>query len=171
MPKLPKDILIMRVRQEIAMCKRKLDHIIAVEDDDIVDIPTTIMVTLVNVPGPVMKEEEELDHKYTHQFTMMITDEYPYQKPIVRWQSEIFHPNIMPPEDGGYVCTKLLDDWTFQSNLTIFIKGVETMLANPNPANPYATETCLQAARYFSRHKYRPPVLVERKRPKPRIVR
>ena len=167
---LPIDLLRSRVRNEVRLAIDELNHPITMSDRTLTRFPLQITVDLVRTPGPVLKDGK-VNHRFNHRFQMHITNQYPYEKPIVRWMTPIFHPNIMPPEDGGYVCTKLLDDWTFQSNLTIFIKGVETMLANPNPANPYATETCLQAARYFSRHKYRPPVLVERKRPKPRIVR
>jgi ubiquitin-conjugating enzyme E2 C len=101
---------------------------------------------------------------------MIITEDYPYEKPIIKWQTEIFHPNIMLPDDGGYVCTRLLDDWSFSSNLLSFIKGVESLLVNPNPGNPYGSDSCTRAAEYFNTHEYSPPVMVKRKN-LPRIVK
>jgi ubiquitin-protein ligase len=98
-----------------------------------------------------------------------ITPDYPYEKPIVRWQTPIFHPNIMLPMDGGYVCTKLLDSWSFSSNLLGFIKGVESLLANPNPMNPYKSESCMMASARFIEEPYQPVELPKRRRG-PRIV-
>ena len=73
----------------------------------------------------------------------------------------------MPPEDGGYVCTKLLDKWTFNSNLIAFIKGIEVLLASPNPKSPFENDTCTRAAEYFNKHVYKP---VEKKRKRPIII-
>ena len=169
MPKLPTDILKRRVSQEIAMAKRKLSHIIAIDGGEINEFPVTIMVTLINTPGPIWKNDD-LDHKKTHQTKLIITDEYPWQKPIVKWQSNIFHPNIKNPEDGGDVCTKLLDSWGFQSNILSFIKGVESLLTNPNGKSPWGTESCTMAAQYFNTHDYDPPNVGERDT-SPRIIR
>jgi ubiquitin-conjugating enzyme E2 C len=150
MPKLPADILKRRIKHELDMCIRKLDHVIGIEDPDFKEFPIKVMVTLKNTPGPIVKTKK-LDHKMTHQFKMMITDEYPYEKPIVLWESMIFHPNIQLPQDGGHVCTKLLDSWNFQSNLLAF-------MANPNPKSPWGTNSCTSAAQYFNKHIYDPPV-------------
>ncbi len=156
MAKLPKDILNKRVSQEIALAKRKLLHIIAIEEGVIEDFPVSLMVTLIDVAGPVWRGEE-LSHKKTHQFEITITESYPYEKPIVKWNSEIFHPNIKLPEDGGDVCTRLLDGWGFHSNILAFIKGVESLLTNPNPRSPWGTDSCTSAALFFNTHDYEPP--------------
>jgi ubiquitin-conjugating enzyme E2 C len=156
MPKLPQDILKRRIKHELDMCIRKLDHVIGIEDPDFKEFPIKVMVTLKNTPGPIVKKNK-LDHKMTHQFKMMITDEYPYEKPIVLWESMIFHPNIQLPQDGGHVCTKLLDTWNFQSNLLAFIQGIESLLSNPNPKSPWGTNSCTSAAQYFNKHLYDPP--------------
>jgi len=76
----------------------------------------------------------------------------------------------MDPKDGGYVCTKLLQKWSFSSNLVSFIKGIESLLANPNPDNPYASESCTRAAEYFNRHHYAPPEIHLQKRRTIRII-
>jgi ubiquitin-conjugating enzyme E2 C len=156
MPKLPQDILRRRIKHELDMCIRKLDHVMGIEDPELKEFPIKVMVTLKSTPGPIVKKNK-LDNKFTHQFKMMITDEYPYEKPIVLWESLIFHPNIQLPQDGGHVCTKLLDTWNFQSNLLAFIKGIETLLANPNPKSPWGTNSCTRAAQYFNKHLYNPP--------------
>jgi len=161
---LPKDILIKRVRNELKECKRSFRH--KFSHSKIIDFPFEIKVKLIDAPGPIWRDGK-LETKYEHELKIIITDSYPYQTPIVRWQSDIFHPNIMPPEDGGYVCTKLLDKWTFNSNLIAFIKGIEVLLSSPNPKSPFENDTCTRAAEYFNKHVYKP---VEKKRKKPVII-
>jgi ubiquitin-conjugating enzyme E2 C len=111
----------------------------------------------------------KVEDRTEHGMQIIITPEYPYEKPIVRWQTPIFHPNIMLPRDGGYVCTKLLDSWNFSSNLLGFIKGVESLLANPNPMNPYKSESCMLASETFIAEPYRPAERLREKRG-PKIV-
>ena len=75
----------------------------------------------------------------------------------------------MAPEDGGLLCNKLLDDWSFNSTLLMFIKGIEYLLLNPNPSSPFGTETCTSAAQYFNTLKRpQPPVATV---PLPKVVR
>ena len=117
------------------------------------------------VPGPVWSGEK-VSTTYNHEFMVTITDNYPYEKPIVRWRTDIFHPNIMPPKEDGHVCTKLLDTWNFSSNLLAFINGIESLLAEPNPGNPWGSKTCMEAARYFAKNEYRPPMIAQKRGPK-----
>lgn len=169
MPKLPKEILRKRLMQEIKMCKRKLTHGIKVDDPELKEFPITVEVKINKVPGPVVRNNR-VTHKWDHRFTMRISEDYPYEKPVVRWQTEIFHPNIMMPADGGYVCTRLLDTWDFQSNLLSFIQAVESLLSNPNPRSPYGSESCMDAAHYFIDHNYMPPGIVSTTKGGPKIV-
>jgi ubiquitin-conjugating enzyme E2 C len=169
MPKLPLDILRRRVKQELAMCNRKLEHQIEIKDEDITDFPVLVRINMQHTPGPTLRNKK-MTHRYSHTFVMKITDEYPYEKPIVRWRTPIFHPNIMLPEDGGHVCTKLLDDWGFNSNLLAFIRGLESLLTNPNPASPWGSKSCMAAAQYFVDNEYRPPTIVKTDDKGPKIL-
>ncbi|MBC7081597.1 MAG: hypothetical protein H5T44_05090 [Thermoplasmatales archaeon] len=162
---LPKEILIKRIKNEIAECRKKTAHHFVLSDENLNKLPIEINVTLVNTPGPVLSDGKILT-KYNHKLKIIITPDYPYQTPIVRWKSEIFHPNIMPPEEGGYVCTKLLDNWSIKSNLLAFIKGIETLLSYPNPKNPFESDTCTRAAEYFNKN----PFVPQQIRSRPRII-
>lgn len=168
MPRLPKEVLIARIKNEIAACQRKLPHKIEVLSS-LEEFPIKIRVYMVKTPGPIWKDKK-VTHLYNHQFRMEITEDYPYEKPVIRWESRIFHPNIMLPEDGGYVCSKLLDDWDFSSNLLSFIEGIESLLSNPNPMNPYGSKSCYRAAQYFYKNPYNPPLVVKRAEKGPKIV-
>jgi ubiquitin-protein ligase len=134
------------------MAKRKLKHVIGVEDPEFNSFPVRIMVTLVDIPA-IRTIEPTIVYSDIHQFLMTIPESYPYEKPIVEWQTPIFHPNIMDPKDGGKVCTKLLNDWRFSSNLLTFIQGIESLLANPNPMSPFGTDSCTRAAEYYNIHR------------------
>ncbi|MEW5760468.1 MAG: ubiquitin-conjugating enzyme E2 [Candidatus Thermoplasmatota archaeon] len=172
MPKLPIDILQSRIKSEMQICLSELkNYTFETSDPTFKKFPLTIAVTIRGIPGPVLKDGK-VTHSFTHKFIMKITEEYPYHKPIVIWGSDIFHPNIMTPTEGGFVCIKLLDEWTFGSNLLVFIRGIETLLCNPNPGNAYVSDTCIEAAKYFAKYPYTPPAIVKDigKAPKPKIV-
>lgn len=172
MPKLPADLLQKRLRTELQLCKQELaKYTFDLSDPTFCAFPVTIRVTMRGVPGPVMKEGR-VTSASTHKFTMKITDEYPYHKPIVIWETPIFHPNIMTPEDGGFVCTKLLDEWSFNANLLLFIQGLETLLSNPNSDNAYISDSCVKAANHFTSRPYRPPAIIREKTVlrKPQVV-
>ncbi len=149
MPSLPRAMLVARLRNEVANARRKTRHVIVVEDSDFEKFPVTVAITLRGAPGPVRKGKE-VGQVDTHRLTLQVTKDYPYQKPIVQWMSEIFHPNIMTYSEGGFVCTKFLDNWSFDSELADFLRGLEVLLQKPNPNSPYATCTCNEAAAYFA---------------------
>jgi len=165
---LPHNILRSRLVNELAMCRNSLDYEVKCSDEEFSELPVTLEVNMRGVPGPILRLGTVGD-RTEHGMQIIITADYPYEKPIVRWQTPIFHPNIMLPQDGGYVCTKLLDSWCFSSNLLGFIKGVESLLANPNPMNPYKSESCMLASGMFIDDPYRPADVRTEKRG-PRIV-
>jgi ubiquitin-conjugating enzyme E2 C len=117
--------------------------------------PVTIDMTIKGVPGPEWVGGQVTD-RLDLELRIVVTADYPHQKPIVRWKTPIFHPNIMQPEDGGYVCTALLDRWNFRSTLVGFVQAIEVLLVSPNPDNPYDTDSCTRAARHFRKHPYSP---------------
>jgi len=166
---LPPDILRERIRNEIDLCQRELKHHISISDQTLSSFPIMVNVTFLRVPGPDW-EEDRVIHRFVHRMSVIICEDYPMERPIVKWQTPIFHPNIMPPEEGGYVCTKLLENWDFGSTLVTFIKGIESLLANPNPRSPFGNDRCTMAAAYFNRNKYRPPTVMDQSDRRVRIV-
>lgn len=166
---LPTDVLRVRIRNEVQMCQRELRHHISVSDPTLSSFPVVVNVTFLRVPGPDW-EEGKVVHRFVHRMAIVIGEDYPIERPIVKWQTPIFHPNIMPPEDGGYVCTKLLENWDFGSTLVTFIKGIESLLVNPNPASPFGNDICTRAAAYFNRNRYAPPAVMDQTDRRVRIV-
>ncbi len=166
---MPPEVLRTRITNEFRQCQRELRHHMTISDPTLATFPVMINVTLMRVPGPDW-EENKVVHRFVHRMALIIGEDYPVERPIVKWQTPIFHPNIMPPEDGGYVCTKLLENWDFSSNLLTFIKGIESLLVNPNPANPFGNDTCTRAAAYFNRNKYVPPLVMDQSDRRVRII-
>ena len=166
---LPPDVLRKRLRNEVLICQRELRHHFSVSDPTLSDFPLVVNVHLLRVPGPAWDGVKVVD-RFVHKMVILISEDYPSEKPIVKWQTPVFHPNIMPPEDGGYVCTKLLENWDFGSTLAVFIRGVESLLANPNPRNPFGCDSCTRAAAYFNRNPYVAPLTTRRPDRRVRIV-
>ena len=59
----------------------------------------------------------------------------------------------MMPEDGGLVCMKLLNDWSYGTHLLSFIKSIEALIAQPNIASAFGTDSCMQAVQFFRDNK------------------
>ncbi len=165
---LPREILEARLKNELAICQRCLRHPIHIGEETFEEYPIIVEISLLQIPGYELVEGE-IKRRYHHRFKMEISDEYPFVKPYVVWQTPIFHPNIMMPADGGFLCNKLLDDWSFNSTLLMFIKGIEYLLLNPNPTSPFGTETCTAAAQHFNTVKKPQPPMVTA--PLPKVVR
>jgi hypothetical protein len=165
---LPIDILVSRLRNEVTICSRYLRHPINTLEENLSRFPVDIEIGLVKIPGCV-KHDGKIVMKHNHSFSIIVTRDYPFEKPLVIWRTPIFHPNIMMPEDGGHLCTKLLEEWNFNSTLLSFIKCIESLLLNPNPRSPFGTESCTAAADHFNNgHQRIPPMVCS---PQPKVVR
>lgn len=164
---LPFEVFRARVRNEIARCSRYLRHSVEAGEITPSSFPLEIQVELRGVSAFELSESGVIPRDQ-HRFSIILSQEYPFEKPLVIWRTPIFHPNVMMPEDGGHVCIKLLDEWSFNSTLLSFIKGIETLLLNPNPESPFGTKSCTMAAEYFNANrKRRSPAICK---PLPRIV-
>ncbi len=147
---LARPVLVRRLNNEISDLNGYLGLKVSSISVD-VSFPIEIRIWLTNLPTRVSEDAIGSEHS----LLISISEEYPYERPRARWMTGIFHPNIMMPEDGGHVCVKTLDNWTFGSTLLSFVKGVEQLLSDPNPMNPYGTESCMSAARWYIKNRTR----------------
>lgn len=166
---LPREILFQRIRNEVATCRDNLPYPVSLKNEKMSSFPVVIYVNMQGCPGPILINDR-LTHIYQHDLTIILNEKYPYVRPLIQWKSDIFHPNIMPGHEGGEVCSKLLDTWNFNSDLLSLIKGLESLLINPNPKNPWGTDTCTRAAEYLNKNSYTPPVILTIERKKPVII-
>ena len=145
---LVRPVLIKRINNEILGLNDHLGLKIGAAPEN-AEFPIEISIVLKNAAAKTSKEETGSEHV----FSVIVSEDYPYERPKAKWMTPIFHPNIMMPEDGGYVCVKTLDNWSFGSSLLSFVKGVEQLIADPNPKNPYGTDSCMEAAKWYSNNK------------------
>ncbi|MCL2712088.1 MAG: ubiquitin-conjugating enzyme E2 [Methanomassiliicoccaceae archaeon] len=144
---LPRSVLLKRLTNEMQRCAGYIGSDIRFDPDE-VTFPIEITVRMTNVPA-YAKVNGELVLVKDHRYKVIIDKEYPFEKPRAKWETPIFHPNIMPPEDGGYVCIRPLDEWSFGSTLLSFIKAVEYLVGNPNALNPFGTDMCMESSRFY----------------------
>lgn len=145
---LVKPILVKRINNEIDDLNAYLELSISNVPED-VKFPIMLSISLIN--SSARASEKEIARG--HQFDLILSEDYPFERPRAIWKTQIFHPNIMTPEDGGFVCIRSLDNWSFGSNLTSFVVGVENLLADPNPMNPYGTDSCIKASKWYIANK------------------
>ena len=144
---LPKAVLLRRIDRELKDCEEYLGSEFEF-DAEKAEFPIRIDMHMSNVMA-----HETADRIITeHDFYIVLTEDYGFKKPEVRWKTQIFHPNIMDPSDGGYVCTKMLNEWEFNTRLPAFLKSLSFLVSNPNPMSPFGTESCMEAARFFADH-------------------
>jgi ubiquitin-conjugating enzyme E2 C len=145
---LVRPVLIRRINNEIADLNDYLRMSVP-KVPDRAQFPIELRVDLCNTPARISEDKIGTEHS----FIISISEDYPYERPRAKWLTPIFHPNIMIPEDGGFVCVKTLDNWSFGSSLLSFVKGVEQLLADPNPLNPYGTDSCMRAANWYQQNR------------------
>lgn len=141
---MPMPLLVRRLRNDLSCANSELGVDIP-EIPDTIDLPYAIRIDLhdtnaYSAPDTPCPEQS---------FTVYLGEDYPYERPKVRWDTEIFHPNIMPSSEGGSVCVMELDHWDFDSNLTDFLRVVIRLINEPNPYNALASPTCSIAAKWF----------------------
>jgi ubiquitin-protein ligase len=141
----PRAVVVRRLVNELKECSAYLGTDFEI-DPETVTLPLEMEMGMSNVIGYESKDKIITDHR----FRLTITEDYGQSKPEVRWVSHVFHPNIMDPDDGGLVCMKMLSDWSYGTRLASFIKGLETLVSNPNPESAFGTASCEEAAAFFS---------------------
>lgn len=144
----PEKIVLKRLGNELRDC-RMYTGVDFDFDPETAHLPITIEMAMDGVRG----FESEGKETYMHRFAITVTNDYGQQKPEVRWRSHIFHPNIMDPDDGGFVCMKMLNKWEYGMRLIDFIRNVEELVGSPNPDGPFGTPSCMEAARFFKENK------------------
>jgi len=70
----------------------------------------------------------------TYIIELTFPEGYPFENPLVRFVTPVFHPNI---SQLGKVCLNLLNgEWTPLYNITKLLLTIQDLLAQPNPDDP-----------------------------------
>jgi len=89
-----------------------------------------IMTWNAYIKGP----EGTLFEGATFALTMNFKDEYPMKPPHVKFESDVFHPNIYK---NGEICLDLLqDNWSPTYGVGSVLMAIQSLLGEPNPDSP-----------------------------------
>ncbi|KAJ2938920.1 hypothetical protein O0L34_g17730 [Tuta absoluta] len=74
----------------------------------------------------------------TFKLTVTIPERYPFEPPLVKFITPVYHPNI---DKGGRICMDMLKmppkgAWLPTITLETLLVSLQTLLANPNPDDP-----------------------------------
>lgn len=142
---LPKDIWLSRIENEVESFKEKGIEVI---ERKLTENSILLKLKLNDIPGPV-KIGSNIALSFNHVIELNITRNYPYSSPILRWKSDIFHPNIKLPTKGGGVSMKYLENWSFSSNINTLIKEIVNLLLEPDIERKWDTRNCTQASEKY----------------------
>lgn len=67
-----------------------------------------------------------------------LTDRYPFEPPLIRFKTPIFHPNI---DGGGRICLDVLNlppkgSWKPSWNISTVLTSIQLLMSHPNPDDP-----------------------------------
>ncbi|KAI8433117.1 hypothetical protein MSG28_013967 [Choristoneura fumiferana] len=97
---------------------------------------------LVTMRGPKGTPYEDGSFK----LTITIPEKYPFEPPLVKFVTPVYHPNI---DKGGRICMDLLKmppkgAWTPTITLDTLLITLQTLLANPNPDDPLMMDIAME---------------------------
>ena len=141
---MPVPLAVRRIRNDLMQLEDRPDITVSDVGDDVA-FPYTVSVRITGTKGysaPGRRAGEQ-------EFDIILGEDFPYERPRIRWRTGIFHPNIMPPSEGGSVCIADRDRWDFDSSLSDLILSITDLVNNPNPYNPLVSESWTAAAAWF----------------------
>lgn len=83
----------------------------------------------------------------TFRLTLEFSEDYPNKAPIVKFKSQMFHPNIYA--DGGICLDILQNQWSPIYDVSAILTSIQSLLADPNPNSPANSE----AARLYNENR------------------
>ncbi|CAL8461877.1 g1408 [Coccomyxa elongata] len=83
----------------------------------------------------------------TFKLSLQFTEEYPNKAPVVKFVSNIFHPNVYA--DGGICLDILQNQWSPIYDVSAILTSIQSLLSDPNPNSPANSE----AARLYSENR------------------
>ena len=70
--------------------------------------------------------------------TADFTENYPKEKPEVRFVNQIYHLNVSP--SNHHICISILNEWKPKTPMVDVISGIFSLFYNQNPKSPYSGE-------------------------------
>lgn len=106
-------------------------------------VPDDIMMWNAVIIGPDATPFED----GTFRLVLKFDENYPSNPPVVRFLSEMFHPNVYP---SGDLCLDILQNrWSPTFDVSTILTSIQSLLNDPNTASPANVE----AANMFRDHR------------------
>lgn len=102
------------------------------------EYPDTYEVTL-RIQG--VRKFPPLEYQSEHSFTIYLTEKYPIEKPVVKWHTPIYHPNIKVFDENNPVYKTLIGEFGSEELMT------QDINSNPDWTNLLDGYICLDALR------------------------
>ncbi|KAF5831909.1 histone ubiquitination protein [Dunaliella salina] len=83
----------------------------------------------------------------TFRLTLEFSEDYPNKAPVVKFKSQMFHPNIYG--DGGICLDILQNQWSPIYDVSAILTSIQSLLSDPNPNSPANSE----AARMYNENR------------------
>ncbi len=145
--RLPKQIWESRLKNEMDIIK---ENDVEVIEEHFDDESFSCTFKVINTPGPV-KIGSNIALSFQHIFELKIPRSYPYFRPKIRWETDIFHPNIKLPKKGGEIKIDYIENWSFSCNLKRLVEEIKNLLLNPDIERVWESRNCKEAAdKYLS---------------------
>lgn len=138
---LPKDIWSSRIRNEI---KQLITDDIEIIEKQFNEKSFSCKFKMIDTPGPV-NIGSKIALSFNHEVHMKIPRSYPYTSPKLKWESEIFHPNIKPPKKGGGLWIEYLENWHFSNSIKKLVQEIKNLLMNPDLERRWKIRECVEA--------------------------
>ena len=88
----------------------------------------------MNFTGVYTPDNDSLWYGGNYEFSIGVTDDYPFNPPKVVCLTKIYHPNI---DTEGHVCLNILkEEWSPILNISTVIAGLYFLFTDPNPNDP-----------------------------------
>jgi hypothetical protein len=99
-------------------------------------------------PSPSNQKNDFLTKRIgTFKLTLEFTEEYPNRPPLVKFVSQVYHPNVYA--DGGICLDILQKAWSPIYDVAAVLTSVQSLLSDPNPDSPANAE----AARLYGENR------------------
>ncbi|MGM0406225.1 MAG: ubiquitin-conjugating enzyme E2 [Thermoplasmatota archaeon] len=138
---LPRDIWSSRIENEIEKLR---DNNIEIIEVNFSKKTFSCKLKMIDTPGPI-NIGSKIALSFDHVIHIDVPRSYPYEKPRLEWRSEIFHPNIKPPEKGGRIWIEYLENWHFSKSLITLIQEIKNLLLNPDIKRRWKIRQCIEA--------------------------
>jgi ubiquitin-conjugating enzyme E2 M len=119
-----------KINKKIYNIKKEIPELILFDQCKLIQDAKDIM----NFKAVIIPESESYWYNGSFEFSLSVSDSYPFEAPKVKCLTKIYHPNI---DFNGNVCLNILkEDWKPHLNISTVLAGIYFLFTDPNPNDP-----------------------------------